>query len=47
MENKHNSEQKKAWVTPELFNESVEETEGKPTFDFAETTVTFPDWGPS
>lgn len=29
MENKQNIEQKKAWITPLLLNETVKETEGK------------------
>ncbi len=29
MENKQNAQQKKSWVTPELFIESVKDTEGK------------------
>ena len=29
MENKLNAQQKKAWVTPELFNDTIDGTEGK------------------
>jgi hypothetical protein len=42
MENKQNVEQKKAWVTPELFNESVYGTESKPTYSMGESTFVGP-----
>ncbi len=43
MENKGNTQQKKTWITPELIDESIEETEGKQFFPYAET----PSQGPS
>jgi hypothetical protein len=32
MENKEKAQQKKVWITPELFNESIKETESKERF---------------
>jgi hypothetical protein len=45
LNNKHNSEQKKSRVTPELFNESVNETEGK-NFSPLESNMTSTFGGP-
>ena len=44
LENKEIAQQKKAWVTPEIHNETVEETEGKAYTNGIELN---PSYGPS